>query len=224
MQAIPQTPLSAVKSAVEVGIGKWNAYPAQIWGVSANLDNDRFEHCVEISESVFDGKRMPKAPGPFKRLAAYAVASQYLSPVSWSRDGQALGREEQSYWEPRLAIWSLPFIVQTLRLNSETIDVPITFPTLHSQIETLNHLRNIFSASQGADRIAADELHERITAMSLILETSAYASFPDTDRLKPFVKHAKSCIAQYKLDDPRWPDLFFLNKDFLDNGAGFGLE
>lgn len=146
MSPDPANGLSSARAALDLAVGKWNAYPGQCWDVYVKIDETRLGQCIKVAEILFDGKRLPIAPGPFKRLAGYAIAAQYLSPFSWtSSDGSALNKEAQSYWEPRLAIWTLPFLSEILKLNGEFLEVPITFPTLHSQIETLNYLRNLFN-------------------------------------------------------------------------------
>jgi len=85
-------------------------------------------------------------------------------------------------------------------------------------------LRRLFNSTHENPEIAIDELAERVTAIGLIIEISAYASYPTPARLSHITKHAKNCVTSYPMEDVRWPDLYFMNADFLDAAAGYGVD
>jgi hypothetical protein len=201
----------------KAAVKHWNELPGEIWDIKVQIDEPALTQCLQVADSVFGDGRFPEKPGPFKLLASYALAVQYLSPYNWKAGPRASFDTGARYWDPRLVIWTLPYVSELLTLGAEKkpLPVPITFPTPHLQLEAINYLRIVHQSKQGASVVDPDHLIEQVLLFGLCIEGSAYASYPDTSRLAPIMKHAEKCI--YNNDDPRWPDQHFMDKDFFED-------
>lgn len=213
---IPATPrLNPSLNQIKKAVADWNKIPGEIWGMKVSVDDGLLIQCLQIADSVFRDGRFPEKPGPFKLLASYSLAVQYFSPYSWTRErGGAHYDPAVKYWDPRLTVWTLPYISDVLTLGGAPMPLVPTFPTPHHQLETINYLRIVHQSKQGASEIDSDHLIEQVLLFGLCIEAAAYASYPDTSRLEPIMKFAGKCI--YKNDDPRWPDQHFNDKEFFD--------
>ncbi len=199
--------LPAVRKAVEL----WNQKPGQLWGALAKLDEERFSTCIDLVDRVFDGDLLPKDPGPYKRLAAFVVGTQYIAPYDWPSNFRS------DIWDPRLAVWSVGPLGAMLLNNTTPRLPPVIFPTLHVQVEVLAHIRKIgVSGRRQLPKLEIDVFAERVGNLAHIFEISAYASYPNPDRLGEFRELTASCLIPPSWTDDFALDRYFLNRKFYD--------
>lgn len=209
--------LLPARSGIEEGLALWNLFPGDLWSVKAAFDEAGFARCDKLISRAFDdGVLLPKEPGPYKRLAAYALGVQYFSPYVWPT-GCA-----PELWEPRIAVWTLANLGRMVLANTNPPLPPVRFPTLHIQIEIVAHLRSIHTSLQRrSSPVEIDTFAERVTQLGLIFEGVAYASYPNADRLAKFRPLAAACVVNGSISDPVSVDRYFLSRRFysLDDKA-----
>jgi len=151
----------------------------------------------------------PDQPGPFKRMAGFAVLSQQFD--LW--DIQCTDPSDKILWRPRIALYSLPAIAEAIVINEHSrLLKAFDMPTRHFQVEFIGLLRG-YSLGKKKSTPSDFLLFERINAVGLILESAAYASLAKPEMHQLVRKGAKQCVSSILEDIDFQDDMIFNDQD-----------
>lgn len=219
-------PALSREQSIEYGLEKWNAQPGAAFQVRVTLNNDQWAQYALRETTIFNGAWLLKQPGPFKRLASFAVGCQYYDLFDiTSTDGRSISTVD---WAPRIALWLLEFVAPSISVRGKPLRLTIASPTAHFQADLIGYLRSL-RAILGKHPEHRSEMGlntERIITVGLILEAATYASSAGIDCISEFLTAADSCVAGASGPTKKELaiDILFNDPEFLENATGIGLN
>lgn len=160
-------------------------------------------------------------PGPFKRMAGFAVISQVYDLFEVIKDGPEYDDDTlpvELRWLPRITIFALPYFSFLCEVGSskDLLEAKL-LPTPHSQVEFINYLRNMrYGQTELQPPPPAELLLERITITALALEGYHIASHASADDIKNLSSLAEGCLAEISTDRLLCSDMIFNDPTILD--------
>jgi hypothetical protein len=211
---------------IRVALKRFNSVSGAAYSVSAEVDSDNLEKCCAAFKRI---KKLgfPDAPGPFKRLGAFAALAQAWSPFLVTPiHHTAEDPNFELIWGARLVVETLPGFAAVIELGGKTGHFirNSLLPTPHFQVEFIAFLRAFANGSKRANKDPDDGLLlERSQAIALMLEAAAYVPANDPQNEQIFAK-AAGCLALIADDELFLHDWKFNDPVFLDMALAWGIE
>lgn len=205
-------------AAIEPALDRFDLFVGRKYGVKVSVDQRALKKCCETFLK-FSEMGFPEVPGPFKRLAGFAVLSLNFNAFRF-KDALRIEPKQplEIIWGPRVVVWILPALAESMSINGDkSLLRAFDMPTRHFQVEFIGMLRSM-AWGKKMSGVSPDIglLFERCVSIGLTLEAAAYASLADTKKQSRFTRAARECSEAIEKNVLLLDDMIFNSRELVE--------